>query len=71
MVTFGIFDSTILIKFLYPKRGGGWRKTFKISPWKSWVRIENLAPHLYLTSKNILRAFQINRFHSGFNPDPE
>jgi hypothetical protein len=27
--------------------------------------------HLYLTSKNILRAFDKNKYHYGFDPDLE
>jgi hypothetical protein len=31
MMTFGMVDSTILMKLSLSKGGGGWRKTFKAS----------------------------------------
>ena len=38
---------------------------------KFWLPGESSDLHLYLTSRNILRAFQKNKFHYEFNPDPE
>ena len=63
MVTFGIFDSTILIKILFPKGGveGGNPLKFFLS--KCSVLVEKLDLYLYLTSKNILRAFHKTKYH--------
>jgi hypothetical protein len=36
-----------------------------------WVPIKNLGLHLYLTSKDILRAFHKNKYLPQFNPDTE
>jgi hypothetical protein len=36
-----------------------------------WVPVKNLNLHLYLTSKDILRAFHKNKYPSEFNPDTE
>jgi len=40
-------------------------------PLKLKVSIQSLALNLYLTCKNILRAFHKNKYHCKFNPDKE
>jgi hypothetical protein len=59
-----------LTKLSLSKGGGGWRKTFKNFPIKFSVLVEKLDLYFYLTSKNILRAFQ-KKFHYESKPEPK
>jgi ParB-like chromosome segregation protein Spo0J len=46
-------------------------RPLKFPKLRSWVPVKNLDLHLYLTSKDILRAFHKNKYRSEFNPDTE
>ena len=46
-------------------------RPLKFPLWKFWVLLEDLDLYFHLTSKDILRAFQKNKFLNKFNLDTQ
>ena len=71
MVGFYILDLISEQDFLFPKGVVDGERPLKFILSKFWVLVEKSDLYLYLTSKDILRAFQKNKFLNKFNLDTQ